>query len=214
VVSGIGCLSGCAADEPVPAPTLVWVDGEPDGPLESDPWVRAVRAGSLAEVVALNSADFSGEDLLVTWDRFRIRSFANDVRGDAMHGRAEVFLGPRPFTPLTVETTEDGRRAEVVGCADAFEKVQEVPRSDGNRWPMVLTYFMDLSEDGHRRIRGAGAYATPYPLPDGTALTVEHCDTVLIKRAVLDPPPDLGTLAAKSRDDVVLPPSPSPTPGS
>jgi len=207
-----GGLAACAIEEPVPTPTVVWVDGAPTGPLEADPWVRAVRAGDLAYVLAHNAADFSGEDLLTTWHEYTVMKFVQQARGDVMYDQVEVFLGPGPFTPLDVVVADDGRSAKVVGCVGPHDVQQEVVTRDRNRWPTVLTYVVDLSDDGRRRIRGAAVPHPAHVLPDGTALTAEHCDTVLIKRAVLDPPPDLGTLAAKSRDDVVLPPSPSPTP--
>ena len=206
-----GSLAGCADPEPVPDPVLVWVDGEPDGPLESDPWVRAVRAAELAAVLALNSGDFAREDLAATWHPSTIDKFADEVGYAARDDEAEVFLGPWPFTPLLVEVADDGRKAEVVGCSDAYEKVQEVPRSDGIRWPTVTVQYLDLGTDGQPRLFGGGSPVEDYILPDGALLTPEYCDTVPIARGVLDPPPDLEVLKAKSRDDIILPPSPSPT---
>lgn len=205
VALGAGC-----SQEPEEPPAIVWVDGEPDGPLEEDPWARTVRVGEEAYTYARNTGDFTQPQLIDSWGYGRILQLATRVRGQVQSKRSRVELGPQPFAPLIVREEDDGRRALVIGCADAPQWFPAY--DDGNRWPLVIEYLVELSDDGHRRIIGASVPPEPVALEDGTELTPEYCDTVKIPRAVFDPPPDPDDLA-RLRARKVTPP-PSPTPGS
>ncbi|MCC2314197.1 hypothetical protein [Cellulomonas xiejunii] len=202
-------VAACADSEPAADPALVWVDGEPTGPLESDPWVRAVRAAELAFARASNVADFSRPDLVDSWTYFRIGGFVNRAEGELLHGTPRVYPGPRPLAPVAVRVADDGKSAKVAACVSQRETLPA--ENDGNRWPNDAIYTVELMVDGHRRVRDAGPPLEPFLLADGTELTAEYCDTVHIPRAVFDPAPDLAALAEKDRDDVVPPPSPSPS---
>jgi len=202
-------VAACADSEPAADPVLVWVDGEPTGPLESDPWVRAVRAAEVAFARASNVADFSRPDLVDSWTYFRIGGFVSRVEGDLLYGTPKVYPGPRPLAPVAVRVADDGKSAEVAACVSQRETLP--PENDGNRWPNDAVYWVELMNDGHRRVLAAGPRPEPFLLADGTELTAEYCDTVPIPRAVFDPVPDLAVLAEKDRDDVVPPPSPSPS---
>ncbi|UUI71530.1 hypothetical protein [Cellulomonas xiejunii] len=201
-------LASCAAEEPpAVAPDLVWNGAEPDGPLESDPWVSTIRAGHLAFGLAANAADFSDPDLTRTWRPTEVDQFVTRAQGELLRGNAKVYLGPLPFAPLAVEVEEGGTSARVAACIDDYDTLPREP-ADGSRWPTPLIYFVELTGDGQRRIVGAERPPEQFVLPDGAELTPDYCDGVPIPRATFDPPPDLETLSKKGRDDVV-PPAPS-----
>ena len=210
VVLLLGALGGCATADPAtePEPELEWVEGEPQGPLESDEWVQAVRAGEFAYAWAANVADFSLPALAMTWDEVSIGSFASSVQSDLLFQTPHVHVGPRPLVPLAVEVSADGRSAEVATCVAAREL--RPARDDGNRWPDARAYSVQLHDDGHRRITRIGPVRSPYVLPDGAELTTGYCDALTIPQAVFWPEPDLEALSRKGRDDVVLP-SPPPS---
>lgn len=207
----LGLVGGCTGtgDDPPPRPELVWSDGEPAGELESDEWVLAVREAEFARAWAHNVADFSLPAMTSTWDEFTIDSFASRLRGDLLYGRARVYVGPRPITPMLVRVDDDGQRAMVAACVGGDE--MDPPYDDGNTWPKVAYYVLELGADGHRRKTGGHYPEQPLILPDGAELTDEYCETVTIPRAVFDPPPDLDALQHKKRDDVVVP-THEPTP--
>ena len=206
----LAAVGACAADEPPPRPELRWVDGEPTGALEADPWVQAVREAEFAYAWAASVADFSLPALTSTWRDFAVRNAASQVEFDVVHRTPRIHVGPQAVLPLAVDVSEDGRRAEVAACVGAPET--RPPVDDGNRWPNVGVYSVELGDDGHRRITGVGLPLSPYVLPDGAVLTPEYCDPLSIPRAVFVPEPDLEALSKKRRDDVVLPSaSPSPT---
>lgn len=203
VVSGAGC-----AKAPAEPPPLVWVDGEPDGPLEDDPWVRMVRAGEAAYTYARNTGDFTRPELVDSWDYAQVSSLAGRVRGQVQSKRPRVELGPQPFAPLSVREEDDGRRVYVVGCSDAQQ--WSPPYDDGNRWPAVIEYLIEMDDDGQGRIIGSSPPLEPVLLDDGTELTPEYCDDVPIPRAVFEPAPDPRVLARLRLKDVAPPPSPTP----
>jgi len=208
---GIVSLASCSAEEPPKAtPELVWNDAQPDGPLESDPWVRAIRAGHLAFGLAANAADFSDRDLTSSWRPTDVDQFVTTAQGELLRGNAKVYLGPLPFAPLAVEVQEGGTAARVAACIDDYDTLPREP-ADGSRWPTPLIYFVELTGDGQRRIVGAERPSEGFTLPGGAELTPEYCDGVPIPRATFDPPPDLETLSKKGRDDVVPPASSDPS---
>lgn len=206
----LGLLGGCAwTEEPPPRPELVWVDGAPTGELESDEWVQAAREADFAHAWASNVADFSLPTVTSSWNDFAIKSFVSHVEADLLHGRASVFLGPRPMAPVLVQVDDDGKRALVAACVDALET--QPAYDDGNDWPLVRYYLLEMTEDGERRMARGRSPQEPFILSDGTELTDDYCDTVPIPRAVFDPAPDLEALARKDMDDVVAP-TYAPTP--
>ena len=210
-ITGVAAVAACSTGSPPPAPEVAWEGEAPQGPLESDPWVSAVRAGLVAFGVAANSADFSDPSLTSTWSRTQISRFVTSAQGDLLHGTAKVYLGPLPFVPLAVEVADDGASARVVVCIDQYETLP-ARHPDSSRWPMPSSFVVELSEEGDRLIAGTEQLPEPFLLLDGSELTPEHCDRVPIPRARFEPPPDLSVLADKGRDDVKQPPpSPSPT---
>ena len=199
----LGVLGGCTGAEAALEPELTWVQGKPQGPLESDEWVQSVRAGEFAYAWAANVADFSLPALATTWDEASIGSFVSNVQSDLLFQAPHVYVGPRGLVPLAVQVSDDGRSAEVATCVAARDV--RPARDDGNRWPDARIYSVQLGEDGHRRITRIGPPRSPYLLPDGTEVTSEYCDGLTIPRAVFRPEPDLQALSKKGRDDVVLP---------
>ncbi|UUI71536.1 hypothetical protein [Cellulomonas xiejunii] len=159
--------------------------------------------------LASNVADFSRPELLNSWTYFRVADFAGAVRGDLLYGTPKVYTGPLPFAPVEVRVADDGKSAEVAACIDNQEILPS--QYDGNRWPNAVVFWVDLMDDGLRRVRAVGPPPEPFRLADGTELTAEYCDTVPIHRAVFEPVPDLAALGEKDRGDVVPPPSPSPS---
>ncbi|UUI71497.1 hypothetical protein [Cellulomonas xiejunii] len=210
----LGGLSACGPAEEVPPakPELVWIGGPPDGPLESNEWVRVVREAEFAYAWASNAADFSLPALTSTWDDFAVRSLEAAVRGDLLHETPHVYLGPRPVAPVAVQVDEDHGGAVVAACVGAPQA--HPPRDDGNRWPDVEFYLLELADDGGRFVTGGHTPTLPFVLPNGAELTPEYCDGVPIPRATFDPPPDLDALSAKGPDGVVPPASSDPSAAS
>lgn len=199
-------LTACGSTDAAPAvkPELVWVDGPPFGALESDEWVRAVRDAEFALAWASNEADFTLPEVRSTWDNFSIDSFATSVQADLLHGTPRVYLGPAPVAPVAVQVDDDGKRADVAACVDAVEMLPSY--DDGNDWPLLRYYSLELTESGERRMARGRPPHEPFYLPDGSELTDEYCKTLTIPRAVFNPAPDLEALARKDRDDVLVPP--------
>lgn len=199
-------LGACSPTDGAPQvrPSLTWVDSPPSGELESDEWVEAAREAEFARAWAANTADFSLPAVISVWDIDTIHDFAATVQSDLLRGTPHVQLGPRPLTPVGVEVDEDGKGAVVAACVDDVE--MQPPYDDGNDWPLVRYYPLELADDGHRRIARGRPPEEPFILSDGTELTNEYCKTLTIPRAVFDPVPDLDALARKEKDDVVVPP--------
>lgn len=70
LVLATGVLAGCYSVPTAPTgpsdlatPDIRWEGGEPSGPLETDPWVQAVRASELNFALAVSAHDFSDPDL-------------------------------------------------------------------------------------------------------------------------------------------------------
>lgn len=185
-------------------PALIWVDGLPSGELESDEWVKAAREAEFTRAWAANTADFSLPAVTSVWDADTIHDFAAAVQIDLLRGAPHVQLGPRPIAPVVVQVDDDGKGAVVAACVDAVE--MQPPYDDGNDWPLLRYYPLELTESGERRMARGRPPEEPFVLPDGTELTHEYCKTMTIPRAVFDPLPDLDALARKDRDDVVVPP--------
>ena len=185
-------------------PELVWVDGAPSGTLESDGWVKAVRDAELAFAWASNEADFTLPEVTSTWSNFSIHSFAASVQADLLHGTPRVYLGPVPLAPVAVQVDDDGKGADVAACVDAVET--QPTYDDGNDWPLLRYYPLELTESGDRRMARGRPSHEPFLLPDGSELTDEYCKTLTIPRAVFNPVPDLEALARKDREDVLVPP--------
>ncbi|MCC2333625.1 hypothetical protein [Cellulomonas wangsupingiae] len=191
-------------------PMVSWQGGPPSGELERDPWVRAVRAGELAFAAASNAANFTDEALAQTWSNSAVLWMADLARTDLDHGSPYVALGPRPLTPLAVELDEEGRSALVAVCADDLAVAGEQPSGD-RQGRHAQVYRLELGDDGERRIVGSNAPDGDFRLPDGGLLTDEYCSSVAIARGLFDPAPDLEPLLELDGDDVLAPPSPSPS---
>ena len=206
-------VGACATEDgprPVATPEISWQGGPPGGDLERDPWVRAVRAGELAFATATNAANFTDESLAQTWSDSAVLWMVDLARADLDHGSAYVALGPRPLTPLVVELEEGGRGALVAACADDLAVAREQP-SDDRQGHLARVYRLELGRDGGRRIVGSNAPDGDFALPDGELLTDDYCTSMAVTRGLFDPVPDLQPLLALDGDDVIAPPSPSPT---
>lgn len=199
VLLGMGGLVGACAPEPEPTVerSLVWLDGEPDGPLERDPWVQATRRAELVRALAAATADLSDPDLSSLWAEPYVRDFAESARATIAGSFAEVLLGPQPFTPVEVVVATDGLAAEVMGCADPVDKLESPVALP---WPVTeasspFVYSM-RDVDGTRQITRADV---------ADDVGRGYCDGVVIHHGALDPAPDLHGLMAKGPDAFVPP---------
>lgn len=185
-----------------------WLGVRPEPQYEDDPWVQAVRAAQEAQVLALNSGDFSHRRLRLTWAPELVHGFVDETRDRLRDGRAQVLAGPDPFQPLVITVDVDQERAVVSGCADRPVRVQQSVEPEATAWPTVESFTVELGPDGERRVVDHQVGEAPDVIvePDGDALTPELCRTVDIARAAIVPVPDLYGLAAKRPEDVVPPP--------
>ena len=216
LVAFLVALGGCSAaasarnaEASPPRPSLVWVGRVPDGPLENDRWVQAVRAGELARVRAWSSGDLADEALRVLWGGRRVAWMRESLATQIRSGDLTVELGPRPFLPLIVQVAQDGSRATVRGCAERpqiFGWIEPYSFDLSVRYPAPYVYELRRDAVGNMQIHDARPMEheldadpeTGEPslrtLPDGTELTLALCRTVQIPRGVLDPPPDVHRL--------------------
>lgn len=185
LVSGM-ILAGCSAPEvpgPAPTPSVVWSAGEPSGPLESDPWVQAVRAGALPQAVALNSRDLRSPSLHAALTSTAVRDvygilheYARDNSTDDDGARRAP--GPRPFDPLSVDVAPDGKSATVKGCT-VFDWLitQDDGVFDDGAEPVQGWYDVVLSSSGGYRV-------------DHFTITGGACESQNLTIGTFDPLPD------------------------
>jgi hypothetical protein len=117
-VIALGSLTACTPSEeaPAPLPSAVWASSAPEGPLEGDPWVVAVRASLEAQAVAVNRNDFSLPSLTETTS-YDLRSrLYGAARDQLANGATDVLPGPLPFAPIEVDGDPDAEAASVRGC--------------------------------------------------------------------------------------------------
>lgn len=161
VLLGVVVLVGCS---PVPAgregpsdlatPGMRWEGGEPSGPLESDPWVQAVRASELNRALAVNAHDFSDPDLWSTTTPALIEGTETLVTGRAKEEPDDhlVVLAPLAFDPIRVDADPSGERATVVVCEFAGTWVSAQDMSvDGEAEWKLYAYEVVKGEDGRLR---------------------------------------------------------------
>lgn len=191
-------------------PEVVFEGEGPSRSFRDDPWVRAVERAEIVRAAAVNSADFSGTEMVELWGATHTHDLASSSQGVLTRGSATVYLGPRPFEALGIVTASDGKSARVIGCTTDPDVISELEWPPYPKRLMPLTYDVELSPDGHRQIVGSGEPPEPDQLPDGRLVTEELCATVDVQQGRFDPEPDLASLVAKDRDDVVFPPEPSP----
>jgi hypothetical protein len=139
----------------VPRPEVVWPDGQPAGPLESDPWVQTVRTSYLEMDVAITTRDFRSQALRDTTAP-RIRRETRDYLEDAARDKAWVFTpGPRPMVPIHVDVAPDYRSATVITC-NAADWYVTAEHPDAPIDPLgTLLEIRVTFEDVHRRVDGA-----------------------------------------------------------
>lgn len=216
IMVGLAIAAACSADragDDIVIPEVVY-DGEgPNRAFQDDPWVRAVERAEIVRAAAINSANFSGAELLELWGAADARDLASASRARLMRSSVTLYLGPHPFEALGVVTAPDGTSAKVIGCTANAEIVYESPGAPHAPRVVPYTYHLELLPDGTRQIVGVGVGEPVEPeyLPDGRLMTDELCATVDVPKGRFDPEPDLESLVAKDRDDVVFPPEPSPS---
>ncbi|MCM0639515.1 hypothetical protein [Cellulomonas wangsupingiae] len=205
-------LGGCnpEAPRPVPTPSIAWRGARPTGDLEDDAWVKALRESAVALAAATNAANYTDESLMRTWDEGLVLRAAQRARNSLDHGSASVALGPRPFTPVDVQLLDGGQRADVWICTEPMPMLEKSP-SEVLVEAEAKLYGLRLDADGERRITAATPPDERHVLPDGQQFDDDYCDSVPIARALFEPAPDLEALLRLDGDDVVAPPSPSPT---
>lgn len=206
-------MSGCGDSGPRSLPTadVRWAPSAPSGSIEEDPWVRAVRAGSVAFATAVNGSNFTDPSMMGTWQEDFVQDFADKAARRLDEGRAFVVLGPRPFTPLAVDVDESGTEALVVGCADDLA-ISPVPDDlYPEPWPQAFQFRLRLGPDGQRRITSVADLQDSYTLASGEQLTNEYCADVEIPHGLFEPVPDPRDLAELRGSDLLAPPAPSPS---
>ncbi|WP_152427234.1 hypothetical protein [Curtobacterium sp. Leaf154] len=182
----IGCavltLAGCAEDEP-PAvyPDVRWVGAAPSGPLEKDPWVRAVRAELEAEAVARNRNDFSIPELAHSATPSYIDRLASVAMETLRQNHdTDLFAGPWPFAPTEVE----------LGNGNNGEDVAAVRGCKARNWTMTPGRSLGSLDAG---------YGVEYRLErDGNGVVrvdsiagLPNCDgRVPLRVAMFDPVPE------------------------
>ncbi|MCC2314154.1 hypothetical protein [Cellulomonas xiejunii] len=191
-------------------PAVVWEGSPPSGELEDDPWVRTMREGFVALAAATNSVNYVDGDISTTWREDIVLRAADLARSQLANGNAVVVLGPRPFTPVEVTVDDDGQTAEVAVCIGSSTVVEERPSQEAEGREAMI-YGLRLGEDGYRRITGTRQPERGHTLVDGGQFHDEYCQAVPLGRALFDPAPELAPLLNLDGDDVVAPPSPSPT---
>ena len=162
VVTGV--VSGCTPTDSRPIPNLipdvVWPEGEPTGPLESDPWVQALREYALVTGAARLSLNYSDPALLtVATEEYLVPYYPqnnahyhlSETNKDS-YSFTRVPLGPMSFLPLEVNLTS-GSTADVVVCI-GFEPfvVDGKTYVSTNTPALPLVYMMELGDDGFRRV--------------------------------------------------------------
>lgn len=179
----LGSLAACTPmdDEPVPAPTVVWASAAPQGPLEADPWVVAVRASLEAQAIAMNRNDFSLSELTTTtgYDlRSRLYGAARDRVTNS--GGTEILPGPLPFAPVEVTGGPDEENTSVRGCvAERWaSEAGTAPAAPGARG---IEYRLE-------QVDGARIVTSTVNLPE------LDCSNVELAVALFDPLPEPSTV--------------------
>ncbi|MBF4568321.1 hypothetical protein ITJ57_06010 [Plantibacter sp. VKM Ac-2880] len=174
----LGSLTACTPSEeaPAPLPSAVWSSSAPEGPLEGDPWVVAVRASLEAQAVAVNRNDFSLPSLTETTS-YDLRSrLYGAARDQLANGATDVLPGPLPFAPVEVIGVPEDETASVRGC------VAEQWASEGGTAPAVpgargIEYRLE-QKDGSRVVTAT------VNVPD------LDCSAVELPVALFDPAPE------------------------
>ena len=149
-------LAACSGNAPsaLETPHVVYADGEPTGPFESDPAVNALRAALVAEAVAWNALDYSDPDLVYRWglplDPLGV--------GEELAYRAHTQISLGLDTPL--RWTALGPQAMVVYDVDSTTDVTTIVvcmpvrftlHSDDSAM-LLEAYHVELFDDGSSRI--------------------------------------------------------------
>lgn len=111
---GLPMLAACGST--VARPEVVWTEGKPDGPLEDDPWVEAVRASDLELEIAITTRDFTAQALYETTDQTVIDDTLDNLEVAADLGEWWSSPGPRPMIPIQVHEAPGGTSAAVFVC--------------------------------------------------------------------------------------------------
>lgn len=215
--------------EPVPAPSVVWLDPPTSALPGYDRWLEALRDWDLSYATLVNTADFDDPKLMKIRGEDGVERLRDHIADDIRRGDLTIPLGPRPFAPLLVEEAPDGRSAEVFGCATRRDYLRSDLwwPDDYTVWPSPYSYTVTLDDKSRfwvsESLLNAELVAGPAReldlpvLPDGRLLTYALCADTYIPRGIYDPPPDLHRLLALDPDSIMpadswrLPSSDSPS---
>ncbi|UCR89982.1 hypothetical protein [Mycetocola spongiae] len=140
----------------IDTPTLTWENGiTPTGPLENTIYVQYIRELRLGEALAWNIGDFTIPQL--TNIESRPLRLANSYISQRDY--PFVYLGPAPFTPLTItldeKQPEDGSERVIVRVCQRQDEdyISETPGmgkfpADIRRGNGIYTYTLDHHPDG------------------------------------------------------------------
>ncbi|MFC0644063.1 hypothetical protein [Cellulomonas phragmiteti] len=170
-----------------------------------------MREAETALAVAVNANDFGSAALNTRRTYFGVQGIALEAEARLATNSAFVYLGPRPFEPVAVVPAAEGGKVSVAGCAGEVSLMEQRPSGLPRTFSPVMTYTLEMDEDGERRIVAVDAGEVPFTLPTGELLTEELCQGVDVKSGRFEPAPDLAALVESGLDGLVPPPSPSAT---
>lgn len=193
-LTAVGCTPE-PAPEP-PAPKVIWSPGPPEGELESDPRVQAIRESDLALQNAINARDYTGKALTDSTDSTVIElafsrqsSFARDWE-QQFDAESPYFWspGPTPMIILSVEEGENGRGIVITCSASNW-------RLDAEHSTPPSTLEGRIVQNGYSTTPSGSIVSDT-----GGGPTTESCDLTGVSVGLFDPQPDV--TETYSPDDV------------
>jgi hypothetical protein len=174
--ASIALLSGCTPSPAVLPDSVLEHEGTAE--LENNEYVIALRANQLAEDMAWNSGDFTIAPLTesTTPDGIHLlyRHYFSYTFRDY---EPVVYVGPRIWTPLSVETTSEGVEVKLCDAAQDRTITMSDPETsydleDGR----IVTWTLDVEDDGRVSL-------------DHVSGTQEVCDASGAEIVTFDPAP-------------------------
>ncbi|UCR89981.1 hypothetical protein [Mycetocola spongiae] len=187
----------------IDTPTLTWENGiTPTGPLENTIYVQYIRELRLGEALAWNIGDFTIPQLTnIESDPFRL-----SVSYSTQRDLPFVFLGPAPFTPLTItraeKQPEDGSERVIVRVCQrqSEDYLRETPNPekyyrDVNRGNEIFTYTLDHHPDNTitNSFGAAGTFCPDTQVPLALFDTTPTLPTPPVNKPVRKAPYEVST---------------------
>lgn len=166
-----------------PAPTVLpdaVVEQAGSAELDSNESVVALRASQLAQDMAWNSGDFTISSLVESTTLDGIDDlYRHYLSFTFRDNEPEVYVGPRIWAPISVDTTDEG--VELTVCVPDQDRT--VTKSDPEtsydlESGVVSTYFLDVDDAGRVKV-------------DHENGTQDECDASAAEVVTFDPAPTL-----------------------